>query len=218
MDYVLYGITTGFIGAPTSLYQLLKLTPNVKIKPQYFARLSLKAFPIHAALKTAQIAISTPIKEEINPWAAFGIIGALQGGIYGQLNIYFGRALNISSGLTYAMSMRGMGYAMMRDTFSQGFPYIFTPKLDNIIDNRPVSIISTSIFSTIISHPFHVLQVTMQTNPQMNYYTSIENCIRVYGSKMLYKGVEARLTLLLSMNIINDTILRKFWENSENVK
>ena len=175
MDYVLYGITTGFIGAPTSLYQLLKLTPNVKIKPQYFARLSLKAFPIHAALKTAQIAISTPIKEEINPWAAFGIIGALQGGIYGQLNIYFGRALNIIGvNICYVCPWYGVCYDE-RYIFTRISIYFYT-KLDNIIDNRPVSIISTSIFSTIINHPFHVLQVTMQTNPQMNYYTSIENC------------------------------------------
>ena len=212
MDYALYGLTTGLIGSPTSLYQLLKLTPTVRIPISTFARLSLKAAPIHCGLKAAQIAVSTPIKEEINPWAAFGIIGALQGGIYGQLNIYFSKSLNIGSNLTYAMSMRGMIFAMFRDTISQGLPYIFTPKLNNLIDNRPVSIISTSIFSTLLSHPFHVLQVTMQTNPQLNYYTSIDKCIRNYRSKMLYKGVEARLTLLLSMNIINDTILRQFWE------
>jgi len=214
MDYALYGITTGLIGTSSSLYQILKLTPNVKISSSSFARLSLKAAPIHCGLKAGQFAISTHFKKEINPWVSFGIIGALQGGIYGQLNIYLRKSLKIGNNLNYAMSRRGMITAILRDTISQGFPYMFTPKLDKIIDNRSVSIISTSILSTIISHPFHILQVTMQTNPQLNYYTSIDKLIRNYGANILYRGVEGRLTLLLSINIINDTILRKFWENS----
>jgi hypothetical protein len=39
--------------------------------------------------------------------------------LYG-VNIYFSKSLNIGSNITYAMSMRGMIFAMFGDTNSQG--------------------------------------------------------------------------------------------------
>lgn len=47
MNYALHGLTTGLICSPTSLYQLLQLTPTIRIPISTFARLSLKAAPIH---------------------------------------------------------------------------------------------------------------------------------------------------------------------------
>lgn len=95
--------------------------------------------------------LSTPVREHLNPWAAFCLVGVLQGGVYGQANIYFVKQLNIgvllqlvSSNLcscssprhavfsiigkhvSYSGIFRGFGFAGVRDTLSQGIPYVFS--------------------------------------------------------------------------------------------
>ncbi len=58
-------------------------------------RLSAIVFPVQTFLKSIQMNISTPVKEYLNPWMAFAVVGILQGGVYGQCNMYFSKTLGI---------------------------------------------------------------------------------------------------------------------------
>ena len=56
---------------------------------------------------------------------AFGVVGILQGGVYGHSNIFFAKQLKIGTKVTYAGLLRGWGFAACRDMLSQGIPYMF---------------------------------------------------------------------------------------------
>ena len=39
---------------------------------------------------------ATPVKEHANPWLAFGVVGVLQGGVYGQCTTYVSKLLGLA--------------------------------------------------------------------------------------------------------------------------
>jgi hypothetical protein len=49
--------------------------------------MSAAIFPHQTALKLLQMNTATPVKEHLNPWAAFAVVGVLQGGVYGQVSL-----------------------------------------------------------------------------------------------------------------------------------
>ena len=76
------------------------------------------------------------------------------------------------------------------------------------------SVIATSIASTYLSHPLHNLQITMQSQPSVGY---AEAC-RILWSKsgtgnpsFLFRGAEARVGLLLVINVFNELLLKPAW-------
>lgn len=73
-------------------------------------------------LKALQMNASTPAKDYLNPWAAFAVVGVLQGVVYGQANIHFTRTLKLVEHvptMTLAGVMRGSAFAAGRDMISQ---------------------------------------------------------------------------------------------------
>ena len=70
--------------------------------------------------------LATPVKEYVNPWVAFGVVGVLQGSVYGQCTTYVSRALSLAKGADVSLQgmFRGAGFAAVRDTLSQGVPFM----------------------------------------------------------------------------------------------
>jgi hypothetical protein len=86
---------------------------------------SATIFPHQTMLKAAQMNASTPVKEHLNPWAAFAVVGILQDGVYGQANVHFSKVLGIGSKTaSLAGVFRGSGFSACRDMLSQGLPFM----------------------------------------------------------------------------------------------
>ena len=95
-----YGTGLSCVAPICTIYQLIRLTPAVHGTPfKKMVELSVRVLPIQSILKTIQMNVSTPVKEYTNPILAFGIVGILQGGVYGQMNIFFSKQLKISKDL-----------------------------------------------------------------------------------------------------------------------
>lgn len=77
-------------------FQLCKVYSKAVPLPR-LAALSAQIFPHQTCLKLLQMNLATPVKESCNPWAAFFVVGVLQGGVYGQSNVHFATKLKLSS-------------------------------------------------------------------------------------------------------------------------
>ena len=86
-----YGAAISLVSPAASAHQLLKLFPKTPVPTPVLLRTSLAIFPHQTLLKTAQMNLCTPAKEYFNPWAAFAVVGVLQGCVYGQANVHFTR-------------------------------------------------------------------------------------------------------------------------------
>ena len=86
-----YGAAISLVSPAASAHQLLKLYPKTHVRTPVLLRTSLAIFPHQTLLKTAQMNLCTPAKEYFNPWAAFAVVGVLQGCVYGQANVHFTR-------------------------------------------------------------------------------------------------------------------------------
>ena len=75
--------------------QLLK-TFDRSISAKELATISIRIFPHQCFLKWAQMNAATPVKEHANPWLAFGVVGVLQGGVYGQCTTYVSKLLGLA--------------------------------------------------------------------------------------------------------------------------
>ena len=94
--------------------------------PAELAKISFRIFPQQTALKCLQMNLATPVKEHINTWMAFGVVGVLQGGVYGQCTTYVSRALSLAKTTPSISDMlRGSAFAGLRDTVSQGVPFAY---------------------------------------------------------------------------------------------
>lgn len=196
-DLFYYSVGTGLIGAPVSLYQLIKLN-GIRVKPLQFTTLCSRVLPVHIAIKTVQIEACTPFCQAFNPWVGFALSGIIQGGVYGQLNIFYSKALKISKvNPSYIGCMRGWVFAALRDTGSQGIPYMFS--------NSWGSLIILSITSTYLTQFVHNCQTTMHVYQDLGYSQAIQKTFK--DKRSLYKGAEARIGLLLMTNIMNDMFL-----------
>lgn len=51
----------------------------------------------HTHTQALQMTAATPIKEHLNPWAAFAAVGVLQGGVYGHANIHLANTFKFST-------------------------------------------------------------------------------------------------------------------------
>jgi len=221
-----YGFTISLFSPSASLYQLCKLNPQVKLSAKGMGSLAFRILPHQTILKTLQMNASTPVKEYLNPWAAFGFVGILQGGVYGQANIFFAKQLQFPKSISYKGMFRGVAFAGSRDVLSQGIPFMLSQEVKQTIFDPIwktehesasskiktwISIIGTSIFATYVSQGAHNCQIIMQPNQNLSYAEAVQHAWRYNGVSLLYKGAEARVGLLIIVNILNELLLKPAW-------
>lgn len=230
--FIAYGAGISVFSPYASCYQLCKLNPQVVATHSRMISLSARIFPIQTLLKTIQMNISTPVKEVLNPWAAFAVVGILQGGVYGQCNIYFSKELGIAKKASLLGLFRGVAFAGGRDTISQGVPFMCSAWVKkNIIETafptdettsdtmksvkQWASVLSTSVVATYASQFFQNCQITMQSNHELGYAATLRSVFERNGMSVFYKGAEARVGLLLVVNILNELLLKPAWSGVE---
>lgn len=165
------------------------------------------------------------------------MVGVLQGGVYGQANIYFCDQLKYGKKLALSGMFRGVAFAACRDMISQGVPFVFSSTVKKIVfdplfpadgsDSAKESFVTpyissikhwssvlfTSVVATILSQGLHNCQVTMQSDASLGYLSTLQRVWKNNGIAAFYRGSEARIGLLLVVNILNEALLKKAWSN-----
>jgi len=224
-----YGVSLSFFSPLANLYQLRALYPCVKARllesPGLATRLTAQIYGQQVLLRIMQVNLSSPVKDHLSPWLAFGVMGVLQGGVYGHANIHFARKLSIDRTLTMSMIFRGSWYAFARDMISQGVPFMFSDHVrESVLDKvAPAqdhisstvkqwsSLIGCSIVSTYLSQGFHNCQTAMQTHHDMTTAGAFRSMMTKHGVSFMWKGAEARVGLLLVTNVFNEIFLKPVW-------
>ena len=238
--YILgYGTALATVSPALTGYQLCRLY-KIQKPPAQILRLAFGIFPHQALLLSTQLNASTAIKDLLNPWSAFFVVGVLQGGIYGFSNVHFSKAWTLGTSAASATTMagrirvlfRGSGFAGVRDTISQGTPFmcssaLHTNVLDVLLPTIPkedevppttldlvkhwTALFSTSIVATYMSQGLHNCQTTMQTNSSLSYAGAVKKVWAEHGYAAFYRGAEARVGLLLIVNVLNELLLKPAW-------
>ena len=131
---------------------------------------------------------------------------------------------------------RGSGFAGLRDTISQGVPFMYASTVQSaVVDpllkpqagagagadeasdlghslRRAVAVIGTSIGATVLSQAPHNCQIRLQADHSLSYGGAVAGLWREHGARMLYMGASARVALLLLVNGLNEMLLKKAWE------
>ena len=215
--------------------QLLK-TFNKSVSAKELASISLRIFPHQCFLKWAQMNAATPVKEHANPWVAFGVVGVLQGGVYGQCTTYVSKLLGLAKKPPKLQDLlRGSAFAGTRDTISQGVPFAYSATVQrNVVDpvyaslmgpvhdtdasqpvRRMVAVMVCSIGATVASQFPHNCQIRMQADPALGYAGVVQKLTSEFGPRALYMGASARIALLLVVNGLNELVLKKAWAKEE---
>lgn len=223
-----YGAIISLVSPAATAYQLCKLYKLPIGATQLFG-MSMAIFPHQTFLKTVQMDLSTPVKETFNPWLAFGVVGVLQGGVYGQCNVYFSNALKLGAVASYSGMFRGSLFAGVRDTLSQGIPFMCSGAVKTNVMDRMIptpkenasplveaaklwsSVLSTSVFATVASQGLHNCQICMQADSSLGYASAVQQVWRQHSYHFLYRGAEARIGLLLLVNVLNELLLKPAW-------
>mmetsp|Transcript_16310 Transcript_16310/g.28894 ORF Transcript_16310/g.28894 Transcript_16310/m.28894 type:complete len:264 (-) Transcript_16310:134-925(-) len=223
-----YGLGISLFSPMATLYQVCQLNPQLGLKPAQMPAIAMRILPQQVLLKVTQMNLSTPVKEQLNPWAAFAAVGVLQGGVYGQATIYFARTLKLGKEPSYMGMFRGAAFAGGRDLISQGVPFVLSSTFREAVldplypthDNPegPIAkakqwgaVLATSTFATYASQGLHNCQLTMQANQELSYAQTLKKAVSENGVRLLYKGAEARVGLLLIVNILNELLLKPAW-------
>ena len=72
-----YGACISTASPALTAYQLTRVYGKA-VPPSQLARMSVAIFPHQTVLKCLQMNAATPVKEHLNPWFAFGVVGVLQ--------------------------------------------------------------------------------------------------------------------------------------------
>ncbi len=222
----LYAACISTVSPGLTAWQLCRVYGR-SVPPMQLARMSLGIFPHQTALKALQMNMATPIKEHLNPWCAFGVVGVLQGAVYGQCNVHFSRALKLTTAATLSAGMlRGSAFAGLRDTISQGVPFVYSAQVQaTLVDpvlkpegpdsghglRRALSVMGTSIAATFMSQSAHNCQITMQADPSLTYGRAVQQLWAQHGVRVLWMGGSARVLLLLLVNGLNELVLKQAW-------
>lgn len=229
-----YGTTLSFVSPVFTGYQLCRLY-KIHKPPAQLVRLALGIVPHQAVLLSMQLNASTAIKDVMNPWSAFFVVGVLQGGIYGFSNVHFSKAWKLGSLAATTWSsristvFRGSLFAGVRDMISQGTPFMCSKYVQsNVMDvlfptdetttdgtldfvKHWTSLLSTSVTATYLSQGLHNCQTTMQTNASFGYRDAVKKVWADHGVAAFYRGAEARVGLLVIINILNELLLKPAW-------
>lgn len=201
----------------SSLYQTTVLF-NLKLS-NFFKNIRYvpNIFPQQVILRYGQLHVSTLCRDNISPIPAFGIIGILQGGIYGHSTLYFSNRLCITNNIKISDYFRGPVFAASRDIVSQGIPFLLTDKIaKNIFEENaekyhyPV-LFGLSALTTSLSNPLHCMQIfTLNNRNKSQLQIAIETC-KTHKWSLFYKGIESRFILLSLTNLFNDIFLKDLW-------
>jgi hypothetical protein len=225
-----YSLSISAFSPMMNLYQIMQLqsTKAVNIGVAKMGRMVTAVYPQQVALRMAQVNLATPVKENMNPWVAFCVLGVLQGAVYGQGNISFARMLGLEKVANFSIRtmFRGSIFAGLRDIISQGVPFMLSKSLsqrflDPIVPANTgpskmfkhwFSVLSLSVASTYISHGFHVCQTTMQTQ-NVGYAQAVRSLSKERGiAGFWFVGARARVALLLVTNVFNELFLKPAWD------
>lgn len=134
--------------------------------------------------------------EKASTFFAFGILGVLQGAVYGHANVALAKALSISKPLSVLAFFRGSAFGFGRDLISQGIPFYF--------GSGPLDVVGWSLLSTVASHPLHLAQTLMQADGAVRY-RQVPSRLRhqLGGVHVFTSGISARLGLLTVTNLLN---------------
>ena len=211
--------------------QLLK-TFDRSISAKELATISIRIFPHQCFLKWAQMNAATPVKEHANPWLAFGVVGVLQGGVYGQCTTYVSKLLGLAKKPPKLQDLlRGSAFAGSRDTISQGVPFAYSATVQSLVVDplyssvmgpvsgddasqpvrRMAAVMSCSIGATVASQFPHNCQIRMQADPSLGYAGVVRVLTSEFGIRAFYMGASARVALLLVVNSLNELVLKKAW-------
>ena len=205
-----------FFSPLAGLYQIIKLnnigSPNKITNKILFKNMRYvpNIFPQQVLLRYTQTHIATKCKEYLNPALAFGIIGILQGGIYGHSNLYLSKKMNIINNIKISQYLKGPAFAVSRDIISQGITFQLMHDHPKNIYYYP-TLLAISTGTTILSHPFHCMQILNQTNYKKNQYEIMKYTIKTYKWSLFYRGIESRIVLLFFTNLFNDIFLKNLW-------
>ena len=225
---ITYGAVISCVSPTLTGWQLCKVYSRT-VPATTLARVGLGIFPQQVALKALQMNAATPVKEHLSPWLAFGVVGVLQGVVYGQCSVAYARALKLSQAVSLAGMMRGAAFAGLRDVVSQGVPFMCSghvqqalvePLLGRTRDSsaepssmsRVLAVGLTSIGATFASQGFHNGQIRMQSDLSLGYAAAIRSLWAEHGARVLVMGGSARVALLLLVNGLNEAVLRPAWE------
>lgn len=75
------------------------------------------------------------------------------------------------------------------------------------------SVISTSVVATVASQGMHNAQITMQADQTLSYKETVKSLWKKNGVSIFWKGAEARIGLLLVVNLLNEVLLKPAWES-----
>ena len=205
--FIKHSVVLTMFSPLASLYQ----TTSLFNKPFWTnTRLVPFIFPQQIFLRYGQLHLSTLSKENVSPIAAFGLIGILQGIVYGHSGLYFSKQLGLTHNVQISNYIRGPLFASSRDIISQGIPYFVSGQLEDDLYFYP-KLLGISATSTVLSHPLHCLQTFNQNNPHISQLQVIKQFVPEYRFSLFYKGVLGRIMLLFITNISNDFFLRQVW-------
>lgn len=216
-NYIFFGSCYGLFSPFISIHHQRLLLNDLKITPESMLRLT-RIMPQQMALKSIQMAISTPIKEKTNTWVGFGVIGVLQGVIYGHANISIrNQFIKEQKRKLHLLGMfRGSMFAASRDMISQGIPYVYHKKVGYYLlgenkERQLFSLLFTTTGAAVMSQFFHNCQCNMHVDASLNYEQAVEKTFRQHGLRSFYVGVSNRMFMLYFMNILNEVFLRPVW-------
>jgi hypothetical protein len=226
-----YGAGISAVSPLATCYQLSRINPLVANTP--FRRMATMSAAIalpQTALKVIQMNLSTPVREYLNPWAAFAVVGVLQGGVYGQANVHFATKLGLGA-VSFMGLFRGSIFAGLRDMISQGIPFVFSSDVrrmgfDPMLPAKSPtsefvkkwgSILSTSVVATVLSQGPQNSQLMMQSNHSLSYMQTMKHLWTMNGVSALWRGAEARIILLAVVSVLNELVLKPAWEEVPNV-
>lgn len=123
--------------------------------------------------------------------------------------------------------LRGSLFAGLRDLVSQGVPFTLSGwvcrnVMEPIISSpnvqaarKGMAVLVCSLVATLLSQGFHNLQTLMQSRQDLSYTTAVHEAFASKGIAIIWTGVEARIGLLLLVNLLNELFLKKVWKASE---
>lgn len=65
--------------------------------------------------------------------------------------------------------------------------------------------------ATYMSQGFQNCQIAMQAEPSFSYAQTVSSVHKAHGMRFLWKGAEARIGLLLVVNVLNQLLLAPVW-------
>lgn len=186
---------------PTAMgYNVAKLYKFSPKKLPYFSA-TVQMSPAQISMRVLQFQAATAVTQATNPLCGFAFMGWTQGIIYGHATRRWSQVLGIDKP-SFSPPWRGSAFAIVRDVVSQGIPFQFS---------HPLSIISASVFSTVLSQMFHNAQMMMQAEHNLSYRDVIKRAIS-QRKTLFYQGCSARIGLMLVVNGINAFCLKQGWK------